>query len=272
MRRRPIILIGSLMLSWLILIWPGPAAATEKTVLVPVDSFPPFQIFPYDGGVPYGEVISVLQAIVRKVNLNNGYQLEMTFTPDTPFKRCLLMMKTGKAQLIGGIQDKADRRSYMVLIPYKPNSNKIFLLRARDPRKIRYLADLEGKTVGTVLGYTYFKEFDKNSKIKKSTARAIELSLRKLDAKRIDAVICPENQWQVLKTEDPDFTSKFKVEAYRYDKANPVNIGISKDSWLGSSEYIQAFETAIREMNQSGEIVKIIADFYRTYSYKETPQ
>ncbi len=271
MSKHPISLIISLMLIWLMLIWAGPAAAKERTVLVPVDSFPPFHIFPYDGGTPYGEVISVLQAIVRKVNLDNGYRLSMTFTPDTPFKRCLLMMKTGQAQLIGGIQDKADRENYLFLIPYKPNSNKIFLLRARDPRKIRYLTDLEGKTVGTVLGYTYFKEFDKNPKIEKSSVRAIELSLKKLDAGRIDAVICPENQWQVLATEDPDYASQFRVAAYRYDKANPVNIGISQNSWLGSPEYVRAFKTAVREMNQSGEIVKIIAEFYRTYSYKETP-
>ncbi len=84
-------------------------------------------------------------------------------------------------------------------------------------------------------------------------------------------MICPENQWQVLKTQDPDFTGKFRVAAYRYDKSNPVNIGISKNSWLAGPEYILAFETAVREMNQSGEIVKLIAEFYKTYSHKETP-
>lgn len=255
----------------LILIWTCSATAENRTALVPVDSFPPFQIFPHDGGEPYGEVMSVLRAIVRKVNLDNGYRLRLSFTPDTPFKRCLLMMETGKAQLIGGIQDKEDRRDYMVLIPYKPNSNKIFLLRSRDERQIRYPADLEGKTVGTVLGYTYFKEFDNNHHIEKSTAGSIELSLKKLDAWRIDAVICPENQWQVLKREDPDFAAEFRVAAYRYDKPNPVNLGISKNSWLAQPEYIRAFETAIKEMNQSGEIVKIIAEFYKTYSHKETP-
>ena len=255
----------------LILIWAGLAAAEDRTVLVPVDNFPPFQIFPHDGGEPYGEVMSVLRAVVRKVNLDNGYRLRLAFTPDTPFKRCLLMMKTGRAQLIGGIQDKADRRDYMVLIPYKPNSNKIFLLRTGDSGKIRYLSDLEGKIVGTVLGYTYFKEFDKNPRIEKSTARHIELSLKKLDAGRIDAVICPENQWQVLKTENLDFASRFRVAAYRYDRSNPVNIGISKNSWLSAPEYIRAFEAAVGEMNRSGEIVKLIAEFYRTYSHKETP-
>lgn len=261
-----IILVSALLLIGTMAGMNRPASARDQTVLVPTDSYPPFQIFPYDGGEVYGEVISVLRAVVSRVNKDTGFNLTLSFTEELPFKRCLAMMKNGQAQLIGGLLDKDDRKEYLHLIPYKPNSNKVFVLRKNQADQIHRLSDMEGKIVGTVLGYTYFKEFDDNLNIQKSKARDISLSVKKLAARRVDLLICSENQWHAMISEAPEMTSEFRLAKYRHDKPNPVNIGIAKNSWLGQPQYIEAFETAVKEMNKTHYIVKIIADFYKTYS------
>ena len=236
-----------------------------KDIIVPLDNYPPFQILPENGSPPYGEVISILKAIVDNVNQKNGYDLRLVFTKDTPFKRCLGMMQSGKADLIGGILDKDDRKGYMHLLKYKLNSNKMFLLRKDEPKDFQTLEDLSGYSVGTVLGYSYFKEFDANPKIKKDLARNLLLSLEKLKNKRFDVVICSEAEWEALKENNLKLASNFKPATLKYSWPNPVHIGISKKSWLGRSNYLQAFEKSVQEMYNNKEFLKIIDHFYQSY-------
>lgn len=245
-------------------LWFGSLEAKE--VLVPVDNYPPFHIFSDDRENAFGEVISVLEAVIQEVNKEGGFDLILKTTKDTPFKRCLHMMKKGDAQLIGGLLDKDDRREYMHLLKYKPNSNKVFLIRSSWDKDIHGLADLSGKKVGVVSGFKYFKEFDKDESIIKDEAPRFDLSIRKLVGNRFDVVIATENEWLALKEKDPELSKQVKLATYKYDKPNPVYLGISKNSWLAEEQYLTVFTKVVDRMYLTNEFVKVIADFYESYS------
>ena len=233
-----------------------------KNILIPIDSFPPFHIIPQNGDPPYGETISVLKAVVEKVNEENGWTFQVIFTKDTPFKRCLKMMNSGQADIIGGILDKEDRKEYMHLLKYKQNSNKVFLQRKTDNNNITKFEDLRGQTVGTIIGYVYFKQFDIDPQIIKDPVRNLFVSLNKLKVNRYNVVICTETEWITLQKKDPKFASNFKEAVYKYEKSNPVYLGISKKSWLSQRKYIDAFGQTVEEMLSQSEFTKIISDFY----------
>ncbi|WP_022665554.1 substrate-binding periplasmic protein [Desulfospira joergensenii] len=239
-----------------------------KTILVPVDSYPPFHIFPEDGGPPYGEVISILKAVVDHVNQKHGYDFKLRFTRNTPFKRCLGMMRKGKADLIGGLLNKEDRCSYMHLLKYKPNSNKIFLLRKNESNDILKFEDLKGQKVGTIIGYVYFNPFDSDAEIRKDPVPNLILSLEKLKHHRYNVAICAEMEWKALRESDPAFASNFKEATYKYSKPNPVYIGISKKSWLGRTKYLEAFKEIVEDMYKKNQFIEIIQNFYKTLDEK----
>ncbi len=243
-----------------------PFSVSAGNVLVPVDSFPPFHIFPTDGGPPYGEVISVIEAVIDRANRKHPLALEIQYTQDLPFARCLSMMKSGKADMIGGVLDKEDRRSYMHLLRYKNNSNKLFLLRRDDAGEIDGTGDLKGETVGTIIGYSYYKAFDHDPEIVKDPVRTLLIALKKLENKRYNIVICSEAEWLSLKKEDPDFASQFRTAAFRHIQDNPVYIGISKKSWLGRPENLRVLKQTIEDMYSKDDFTRIVSDFYYHYN------
>ena len=242
------------------------SSAHAKNVLVTIDNYPPFHIIPKDGSKPYGEVISVIEAVIKQVNIEGKFDLKLKFTKDTPFKRCLEMIKYGEAELIGGLLDKDDRRKYMHLMKYKPNSNKVFVLRKNWNNDISEFKELKGLRVGIVNGYKYFKEFDKDVTIKKDSAIRLNITLKKLAGNRFDVAICSESEWDSIKVSDPELASKLRLASYKYTKLNPVYFGISKKSWLAEPKYLKIFEKVVKKMNGNHEFVQVIADFYESYT------
>ncbi|THB77316.1 MAG: ABC transporter substrate-binding protein [Desulfobacteraceae bacterium] len=247
----------------LFLFWISPGFCRD--IRVPVDSYPPFHIFPPDGGPPYGETIAVIRAVVARVNQNAADDLSLNYTRDTPFKRCLALMRSGRADLIGSLLDKEDRRDYMILLKYKANSNKVFIQRRNDSRPIHQFDDLKGLTVGTVLGYQYFSAFDTSESIVKDPARNLSLSLAKLEAGRCDVVICTQSEWLSL-TRNPMIQARFRQSQFRYEQPNPVYLGISRKSWLAEKPYIDVFRNTVSDMFQSGEFIRVISRFYESYT------
>ena len=75
-----------------------------------------------------------------------------------------------------------------------------------------------------------------------------------MEKKRYPVVICSESEWQVIAESDSAFVSPFKLATYKYDKPNPVYIGISKASWLGKAPYIEVFQQAVQEMFEKKEL------------------
>ncbi len=236
--------------------------ANENRITMCIDHYPPYHLFPEDGGRPYGVNISIVEAVTQKL----GLQLE--FTKDTPFKRCLRYMETGQVDIMGGLLHTPERAEVMHLLEYMGKSKKMFLVKKGSDLDITTLEDLKGLNVGTVLGFKYFSEFDKDEAIQQSTSLTLEIAIKKLLLDRVDAVIASDAQYNSLFQKNNELLEDTQLCSYIYNEYTPVHIGISKASKYGQGEWLEKFTQTVQELYESGEIFTVREDFYQQF-YKD---
>lgn len=125
-----------------------PLAAAEPLKLV-TEVEPPYVLPPGD---PRGRGIDVdiVQAAMQQ---GGGPPIQLLFVP---FRRALLMMESGDADLMLGLSRTPERERYLLFSrPYGHEASYCFL-RGRDrPAQVRSLADLGALRVGLVSGFVY---------------------------------------------------------------------------------------------------------------------
>ena len=247
---------------------PNIVCGAELTMAI--DNYPPYHIIPEDGAEPFGETIAIVKAVVHRVNHLGGFHLTIGYTPDTPFKRCLQMMKKGEADIMGGLFNTADRDGYMEMLEYKGRSNKVFVLPKGAHTSITAYDDLRGLKIGTQLGFLYFDRFDKDTTLQKAPVVRITQNIHKVLNGRIDTFILSEIQFKGLHERFPQMAARLKTAKYVYDAPNPVCIGISRRSFLADPIYLDVFRQVVKDMRMSGEFVRIMEAFYQGY-YSTTP-
>jgi len=175
-----------------------------------------------------------------------------------PWKRCLLMMKGGNLDMIGGLFKTPERQKYLHYVePAYFSECIVFYFPKGLGKDVKKYNDLKDLTIGVVRGVLYYEPFDSDQDINKYIA-AINYQLFKLLREgRIDAFIGAEilySNW--LK----DSNSKFQVEIapYRVHAGNDY-FGISKKSPYAKDR--AKFEQVLKKLLDSGEV----EDIYRQH-------
>lgn len=205
---------------------------------------------------PFGMNRKLTQWVARTIDMN----LEIV---NTPFKRRLLMMKTGDLDFMVGLFKRPGRETYIyyLSIPYRKKSNRIFWVLKGKKSAIKTYEDLYFLKIGTTFGAKYFDRFDRDKKIVKEPVSKMELNLQKLVLNRIDAVIASESSG-IQKMIKLGIQDKVEMADYFYSQDNPVYVGISKKSPL--MDKIAEIENKLVRSIQSREVEKIIIKYYRT--------
>ncbi|AFV00604.1 substrate-binding periplasmic protein [Simiduia agarivorans] len=222
------------------------------------DHYPPFSVYDTPAGPPRGSVVNVIKLVASEL----GYTL--TFTPNTPFRRCLRMLADGQADIMGGLLYKQERAEFMHLFPYLNYSTKSFYALNDSPLTINNFEDLAGLTVGTTLGHQYWPAFDQTKTLfNRSSAAHVNDNFRRLLAKRIDLVIATERQALFLFATHPEYHGKFKKMAFSFTGENPVYIGLSKKS--PAAKHADAFRQIADRLRQAHTFDKVSQAFYDEY-------
>ncbi len=234
---------------------PGVSKAEDKRIIHAVMThLPPFMIVG-DNGVEDCINARILDEILKPLNLKVVYDI-------APFKRCLLYMQTGQADIFFGILKNAEREAYMHYVepPYKTSTAKAFYIRKGTGIHIGQYEDLYSLngSIGTRLGFSYFPRFDADARIKKEPLGSDQDHFRLLAHKRLDAVIITETVGDYLILKD-GYHDKIEKAAYKYDQLNPAYLAISKKSPY--MQQIREFETIIQQLRDSGRIQGIIDNF-----------
>jgi len=110
-----------------------------------------------------------------------------------PFKRALIMMKTGDADMMLGPNKNPERESYMVYLINAPlpRADKAFYV-SPDSTPIQRYEDLYKKTIGVLRGAVHSIRFDKDTAIKRYKLNSYESGIRMVLARRIEVIIMPE--------------------------------------------------------------------------------
>ena len=239
-------------------------AQTPVEARMCADHYPPFTIYEESEGPPTGSLVN----IIREVTDALGFTL--SFTPETPFRRCLSMMSSGKVDIMGGLLYSDARAKYIYLFPYLTKSKKSFFARKDSPLDIQRFEDLRGLSIGTTLGHQYWPEFDQaESLFYKSSAAHVNDNFRRLLAGRIDLVIATERQALFLLADNPDYAGKFKVQPFSFTGENTVYIGVSKQSEL--AKHKDRLEAMIHQLLTSQAFERISTEFYNNYFNGQSP-
>ncbi len=181
---------------------------------------------------------------------------------DCPLKRCLKMLETGDADLVIGVQQSPERQRYLQYLatPYRrSSSDRVFLVRTGQARRITRYDDLLGLRIGVKQGSEYFDRFDEDGRLAKDPAPNNEASLRKLMLGRVDVVPLPEDQALAL-LEQLGLRRDIEFAPLRVPEPTPRSVAVAKASPLMAQ--LPQLEQAMREMREDGTLAAIYNQHY----------
>jgi len=201
--------------------------------------------------------------IVRELARRVGRELRIA---ECPHPRCMLMMRSGEADLSIGVQANPEREEFMAYLqtPYRRNaSDRVFYVRRGDAQRIRAYEDLRGLHIGTRIGSEYFARFDADATLDKESAPSNTANLRKLLLHRLDAVVMPEDQGAVLLA-DLQLNAQVETAVYREHDVTPRSVAVSRHS--AAFALLPQLEAAMQAMRRDGTLAAIYErEYYQRY-------
>jgi len=188
-----------------------------------------------------------------------GYSMTVEFVP---WKRALELAKKGDYDgLLGAYYNEKRKEYFQYSIPI--SSANVVIIRKKSlmlPNKLYKLKDLAKYKFGTINGYSYGKEFDNATFIKKDVSPNLETNLIKLYKGRYDlAVVSREVMLNLIQTKHPEYKGQF-VELAPKLVENNLYIAISKKI-KNSTKITNDFNAAFKSMQKDGTVNKILKKY-----------
>jgi polar amino acid transport system substrate-binding protein len=239
-----------LLLSLLLLVSAVTAAQPLPVLQWCLDNYPNRHNYPVQGQ-PYGPTVDLMRELARR----SGF--ELSFSPNTPFARCLKLMQDGQTDLMIRLNYSDERNSYMHLIPYVRSARAEYLYLLDQHKDIHDMAQLSRLTIGVIRGYIYNAELP-NILIKNSK-NVVEIdtedsAMTMLLYKRVDAVIAPMQTTEHVINSNAKFKGAIKIASleFPFQRNMYVHIGLSRKS--RHAGLLPQIQDAIKSMEQDGLI------------------
>ena len=221
--------------------------STRAQTLIAIDNANPPFMYQQDGQ-PRGLYPLLLQAVFARLGEPLAIQA-------MPWKRALLRGAAGELG-IGGIYKNAERlRVFDYSAPIFEERLLLYVQREK-AFDFRGIADLHGKRVGVIRGWSYTEEFDqaaRTGQIETQEGSADEANLRKLASGRLDAVIAIELAGQRLLAL-PGLEQL--VALPQPLSINPTYLVFAKQA--GQGALLQRFDQALKDMRRDGSLQRLI--------------
>ena len=237
------------------------ASASEPPLVLAFSELPPWKT--KSGTEPNVEYGGAYTEIVRELARRVGRELRIT---ECPLARCMVMMRSGEADLSIGIQQSPERDEFMGFLqtPYRRSAtDRVFYVRRGDAQRIRRYEDLKGLHIGVGRASGYFDRFDDDKTLLKEPAPNNAANLHKLLLKRLDTVVMPEDQGAVLISE-LGMANQVEEAVYRERDQTPRSIAVSRHS--AAFALLPQLEAAMQAMRRDGKLTAIFDKyFYERY-------
>lgn len=218
------------------------------------DPWPPFTIGKEGGQAEGGISIELCRAIFSRLDLKFTSQL-------FPWKRTLMYLKTGEADLTFPIIRNKERSPYLAFTDVVMNDkSRVWFLTERSGGPIEWetVQDLIPYTIGIVSGYTHdeiFVQAIKKGILKTERCLSYEEGIKKLLHSRMDILLGSESVIYSLIKSHPEWKGKIKFTP-KFSGQHAYRIGISKKSPLVA--LISEINQLILEMKTDGTIDQIL--------------
>ncbi len=228
---------------------------SKDEIILAMTDLPPYRIVRDDK--VEGIFIDIFKEIIRPMNLEIKPLV-------TPFKRCLLYLEQGKADVYIGLFRRPEREKFIYFVepPFQTKTVKAFYLRKGEGHRIQNYEDIYSlkKAVGIRAGFKNFPRFDNDEKIQKEGVPTDEQNFKKLSAERIDAFLHTEEVADYL-IATLGYAGHFEKAPYKPDLPNPAYIAISKKSPF--IKLAGEFEDSVKHLVGKGKIEEIKKDYFR---------
>ncbi|MDP5142719.1 transporter substrate-binding domain-containing protein [Rheinheimera baltica] len=236
--------------------------AEQPNVQWCLDNYPNRHNYP-EQGEPYGPTVDFMQELAKRAEFN------LTFSPNTPFARCLKLMQEGKTDLMTSLNYSDERNSFMHLIPYDhARAERLYI--HHQHKDIIDMAELSNMTVGIIRGYIYNAELPNlliNHSKNVVEVDTEESAMAMLLYQRLDAVIAPMLTAGNLINNHPRFKDKLKAASlsFPFNKNTYVNIALSRNS--PHARLLERIQHEILQMEQQG----LIKHYYKNVRQMNQP-
>lgn len=201
--------------------WAGAGAGPGAPPLLLVNAvYPPF-VNP--SGHAQGEGLDV--DIAREALRRAGRDITVLLLP---WKRALLMLEQGHADLTTTISRNGDRDRYLHWTQsYRNGASYQFYTRQDAPLQIQSLDDLAGRRLGLVDGFFYPDAITGAAGLRTESARDVGVLAQKLRAGRIDVMVVTamRGAWEIR---EAGLAGLLKRQPYEYATVSPNYIAFSR--------------------------------------------
>lgn len=222
----------------------------ENVIFVSVENLPP-KIFKQNGQLK-GIYVDTIRLVCKRLNIQPEFRLY-------PWKRCIQMVKTGKADAIFPPFFTKERAGFLYF-PSEPMSytRNVVFARKNSRLIVEHLDDLKGLLVGVNLGYSYGSEFDtykENLTLDISIDEKMQiLKLSRESPKRIDVAVVSEEPFMFL-AKKLGYSELFEIVHILSEQ--PSYIAFSKATGETGRLLSEKFYDILYKLKNEGEIKKI---------------
>ncbi len=211
-------------------------------------------------------LMGLAPAVTKQLFAELGFKVQLS--ADSNWKRCLLEVEQGNADIIVAAYRISSREAYLRYSEHPIIADKVILfVNRQQPMDFTHLRDLRGKTVGLLLGDSWGDEFDhfirQNSRIEYVSRGGQNFS--KLALGRIDYMpggkLSGQLQSRKLGFHDQIMALDTEITTEHY------YLAIGRHSGLDS--YLPYLNQRLKEMNDDGTIERLRA--YYSFQYLNTP-
>ncbi|WP_319780722.1 transporter substrate-binding domain-containing protein [Maridesulfovibrio sp.] len=223
-----------------------------QEIIFPVNHFPPWKMVDTQDRIS-GINIDIANLLLSQLGLKAKYI-------NRPWKRCMLMIEQGTADIMNGLLKHPEREKVMIFLepPYKTKSTKAFYVLKGNAGKIKSYEDLRNLNIGVTLGTKFFPRFDNDKHLKKDIASNAITNFKKLLAGRINTFILTETVGDYLLFKH-GYQDRIEKAEYSYAQPIPVYFAVSPKSPL--AERIPELNAALKKIVESGQVQKTIDNF-----------
>lgn len=199
---------------------------------------------------PLGEGMDVELAreALRRVGL--GLELELV-----PWRRVLLMLRTGNADFTTTISRREDREAYLHFsTPYRMGANYRLYTRAGSPLRITSLADLRNLRLGVIEGFHYPPVFMAQQGVQRVPGRDIGSLVAMLMANRTDCLLVTAiaGAWEIR---ERGLAAQVERQPYEYVSDSPNYLAFAKSRL--ETDAVNAISEALGQMARDGTQARI---------------
>ncbi|WP_460031879.1 substrate-binding periplasmic protein [Megalodesulfovibrio paquesii] len=232
----------TVILTILALVFPLSAMAAEPLTFV-MESYEPYEYT--EAGAFKGFDVEAIRKLCARLDCEPHFV-------DVPWARATQMVQEGDAHAIFSLFKTPEREAFLVYPEERLSQERNVLVTQKGAAPITSMADLAGKTVGIVSGYTYGDPFDASTEFTKEEATNNDMLLKKLAAGRSDAVVI--NQLVLETVAGPlGLAEAFEIQPLVISEGD-MFVAFSKAKGETAQKWAEAFARELKALRAEGSI------------------